>query len=76
MKAAGMVKKIDQLGKIVFWVELRRTFDIKTGDPLEIYVDEDNVLFKKYLPDCIFCGEVMHVINYRGKNICWCWCRW
>jgi AbrB family transcriptional regulator, transcriptional pleiotropic regulator of transition state genes len=49
---------------------LRRTMDIAIKDPLEIYVDEEKIILKKYAPQCVFCGEAENVISYRGKNIC------
>ncbi|MEG0830427.1 MAG: AbrB/MazE/SpoVT family DNA-binding domain-containing protein [Anaerovoracaceae bacterium] len=70
MKATGIVRKVDELGRIVLPIELRRTLNIKIKDPIEIYVDGDMIMLKKYEPSCIFCGsnESIHVIN--GKNIC------
>jgi AbrB family transcriptional regulator, transcriptional pleiotropic regulator of transition state genes len=63
-------KEIDELGRIVLPMELRRSMDIAIKDPLEIYVDENTIIFKKYEPSCIFCGEAENVILYKGKNIC------
>lgn len=70
MKATGVVRKVDDLGRIVLPVELRRTLGIDIKDPLEIYVDGDQVILKKYEPTCIFCGEGNGIKNYNGKNIC------
>ncbi|SDW70877.1 transcriptional pleiotropic regulator of transition state genes [Marininema mesophilum] len=70
MKATGIVRKVDELGRIVLPVELRRTMDIDVRDPLEIYVDGTNVILKKYSPSCIFCGQVERVMQYRQKNVC------
>jgi len=70
MKATGIVRKVDELGRIVLPKELRIVFDIKEGDPLEIYVNENSIIFKKYEPSCIFCGEAKGVKDYKGKNIC------
>ncbi|GGE19557.1 AbrB family transcriptional regulator [Marinithermofilum abyssi] len=70
MKATGIVRKVDELGRIVLPVELRRTMDIDVRDPLEIYVDGSNVILKKYSPSCIFCGKVEEVRAYRNKNVC------
>jgi transcriptional pleiotropic regulator of transition state genes len=72
MKATGIVRKVDELGRIVLPVELRRTLNINIGDPLEIYIDGASILLKKYEPSCIFCAEVKDVQNYKGKNICTC----
>ena len=70
MKSTGIVRKVDELGRIVLPIELRRTLDISERDSLEIYVDGNSVILKKYEPDCIFCGNARDVINFKGKNIC------
>ena len=70
MKSIGMVRKIDELGRIVIPVELRRTLDINIKDPVEIFVDEEMIILKKYNPSCIFCNEYGDLITYMGKNVC------
>ena len=70
MKATGIVRKVDELGRIVIPIELRRTLDIAEKDALEIYTNEDTIVLKKYEPACIFCGKLKNVINYKGKNVC------
>ena len=70
MKSTGIVRKVDELGRIVIPAELRRTLNIEIKDPLEIYVDGDQVILKKYEPCCIFCGDAKDIENYKGKNIC------
>jgi len=70
MKSTGVVRRVDELGRIVIPIELRRTLDIAEKDALEIYVDGDTIILKKYEPACIFCGDARDVTNYRGKNIC------
>ena len=70
MKSTGIVRKVDELGRIVLPIELRRTLDIAEKDNLEIYVDGSSIILKKYHPSCIFCDDARDVINYRGKNIC------
>jgi AbrB family transcriptional regulator, transcriptional pleiotropic regulator of transition state genes len=70
MRATGIVRKVDELGRVVLPIELRRTFDIAEKDALEIYVDDNAIILKKYAPDCIFCGEAKDVTDYKGKNIC------
>ena len=72
MKSTGVVRKLDVLGRIVLPVELRKTLDIAEKDALEIYVDGEQIILKKYQPACIFCGDAKDVINYKGKNICKC----
>lgn len=70
MKATGIVRKVDELGRIVLPIELRRTLDIAERDPLEIYVDGSSIILSKYQPACIFCGDSRDIISYKGKNIC------
>lgn len=70
MKSTGIVRKVDELGRIVLPIELRRTFNIEEKDALEIYVDDSTIILKKYEPACIFCNDASNVINYKGKNIC------
>ena len=70
MKSTGIVRKVDELGRIVLPIELRRTMDIAEKDAIEIYVDGASIILRKYEPTCIFCGDAKNVINYRGKNIC------
>ena len=70
MKSIGIVRRLDVLGRIVLPMELRRTLDIGEKDALEIFVDGEQIILKKYEPSCIFCGNAKDVINYKGKNIC------
>ena len=70
MKATGIVRKVDELGRIVLPIELRRTLDISEKDSLEIYTDGSTIVLKKYHPACVFCGNSREIFSYRGKNIC------
>jgi len=70
MKSTGIVRKVDELGRIVLPMEIRRSFDIAEKDALEIYVDGDTIILKKYTPTYIFCDNASDVIIYKGKNIC------
>ena len=70
MKSTGIVRKVDELGRIVLPIELRRTLDIAEKDPLEIYVDDDKIILRKYEPSCIFCGNATDVFVFKRKNIC------
>lgn len=70
MKSTGIVRKVDELGRVVIPIELRRTLDIAEKDALEIYVDADKIILKKYEPACVFCGSADNVINYKNKNVC------
>ena len=70
MKSTGIVRKVDELGRIVLPIELRRTLDIAERDELEIYLDDDKVVLKKYEPCCIFCGSSCGLVSYHGRNVC------
>lgn len=70
MKSTGIVRKVDELGRVVIPIELRRTLNIEEKDSLEIYVDGEHIILKKYEPACIFCGNAKDVIQYKSKNIC------
>lgn len=70
MKSTGIVRKVDELGRIVLPIELRRTLEIDEKDSLEIYVDGNSVILRKYQPSCVFCGEADDVTVFKGKNIC------
>ena len=59
MKSTGIVRKVDELGRIVLPIELRRTMDIAEKDAIEIYVDGASIILRKYEPTCIFCGDEM-----------------
>ena len=70
MKSTGVVRKVDELGRIVLPIELRRTLDISERDALEIYVEGSAIILKKYRPTCIFCDSAKDVSVFKGKNIC------
>lgn len=70
MKSTGIVRKVDELGRIVLPIELRRTLDIAEKDSLEIYVDGSTIVLKKHQPSCIFCDSLKEVTTHHGKNIC------
>ena len=70
MKSTGIIRKVDELGRIVFPIEIRRTLDIAERDELEIYLDDDKVVLKKYEPSCIFCGSSCGLVTYHGRNVC------
>ena len=70
MKATGIVRTVDELGRIVLPIEMRRTLDIAERDALEIYVEGSSVILKKYKPSCIFCDSTKEVTEFKGKNIC------
>ena len=70
MKSTGIVRKVDELGRIVLPIELRRTLDIAERDSLEIFVSEDTIILKKFQPTCVFCDSSKNIISYKGKNVC------
>jgi transcriptional pleiotropic regulator of transition state genes len=70
VKSTGIVRKVDELGRIVLPIELRRTLDISERDALEIYVDGSSVVLKKYRPNCIFCDSTKGITEFKGKNVC------
>jgi transcriptional pleiotropic regulator of transition state genes len=70
MKSTGIVRRVDELGRVVLPIELRRTLDIEEKDGLEIFVENDRIILRKYQPACVFCGSAENITNYKGKNIC------
>lgn len=70
MKSIGIVRRVDELGRIVLPSELRRTLDIGDREQLEIFVEGDRIVMKKYRPTCMFCDSSRGLSTYRGKNIC------
>lgn len=70
MKATGIVRAVDSLGRIVLPIELRRVMSIDTKDAVEIFVEDDYILLKKYEPSCVFCGGMKGIAHYNGKNVC------
>jgi len=70
MKSTGIVRKVDELGRIVLPIELRRTLDIAERDALEIYVDGTSIILRKHESSCVFCGSGKDVAEFKGKNIC------
>lgn len=70
MKFTGIVRKVDELGRIVLPIELRRTMGIDVKDALEIYVEGDTIMLRKYEPSCVFCGNAKDIIHFKGENVC------
>ncbi|MBP1932438.1 AbrB/MazE/SpoVT family DNA-binding domain-containing protein [Ammoniphilus resinae] len=70
LKSTGIVRKVDELGRVVIPIELRRTLGIGEKDALEIYVDGERIILKKYEPACIFCGSAEGVSHFKGKVVC------
>lgn len=70
MKATGIVRRVDDLGRIVLPKDLRQTMGIRTGDPMEIYTDADSIILRKYAPGCAFCGSVNGIRYIHGTQVC------
>lgn len=70
MKSTGIVRRVDELGRVVIPIEIRNKFGIAEKDPIEIYVDGSNIVLKKYEQSCIFCGNTKELSEYKGKLVC------
>ncbi len=70
MKSTGVVRKVDELGRIVLPIEIRKTLDIKQKDAIEIFTDGDNIVLRKYEPACIFCNNTDDIVYFNGKRVC------
>ena len=70
MKSTGIVRKVDELGRIVLPIELRRTLGIEIKDALEISVDSQYIILSKYEPSCVFCGSNKDVKAFKNKKVC------
>lgn len=70
VKSTGIVREVDVLGRVVIPMELRNIMQIEKGDPLEIFIDENKIILKRYLPGCIFCGNMEDLINFKERKIC------
>lgn len=70
MKATGIIRRVDELGRVVIPIEIRNQFNIVEKDPIEIYVDGSSIVLKKYEPNCIFCGSTKKLVDFKGKLVC------
>lgn len=70
MKSTGIVRKVDELGRLCIPAELRRTLNIEEGDTLEIFVEGEEMILRKYQAGCIFCGEFKDSTNFKNKIVC------
>lgn len=70
MKSTGIVRRVDELGRVVIPIELRNKLKIAEKDPIEIYVDGTSIILKKYEETCVFCGSTKNVVEYKGKLVC------
>ena len=70
MKSTGIVRRIDELGRVVLPVELRRTLELDVKDQVEIFTQDNAIVLRKYQPSCIFCGGAKNIEAFRGKLVC------
>lgn len=70
MKSTGIVRKTDELGRIVLPIELRNNLNIKEKDPLEIFVEGSSIILRKYQPNCLFCGSTKNLKEFNQKLVC------
>lgn len=70
MKSTGIIRRMDELGRVVIPIEIRNQFNIAEKDPMEIYVDGSSIILKKFEPNCIFCGNTKNLLEYKDKLIC------
>lgn len=70
MKSTGVVRKVDELGRIVVPIEIRNKLNISEKDPVEIFVEGKNIVLKKFEPNCIFCGNTKNLTSFKDKLVC------
>lgn len=70
IKSTGIVRRMDELGRVVIPMELRNQFKIVEKDPIEIFVDGSSIILRKFEQNCIFCGNTKNLIEYNNKLIC------
>ncbi len=70
MKSTGIIRKVDELGRVVIPIEIRTKLNIAEKDPIEIYVDGSSIILKKFEPNCVFCGNTKNVVEYKDKLVC------
>ena len=70
MKSTGIVRRVDELGRVVIPIEIRNKFEIAEKDPIEIYVEGSSIILKKFEPNCVFCGSTKDLVEYKDKLVC------
>lgn len=70
MKSTGVVRKVDELGRIVLPISIRQTMDINEKDSLEIFTEDNKIILQKYQPSCIFCNNADDIVFFSGKRVC------
>ena len=71
MKSTGIIRRVDELGRVVIPIEIRNQFNIVEKDPIEIYVEGSSIVLKKFEPNCLFCGNTEDLLSYQYKLICY-----
>ena len=70
MRATGYMRAVDELGRIVLPIDLRRELEIAPKDGVEIYVDGEDVILQKHRPACVFCGSNDELADFKGRLVC------
>ena len=70
MKSTGIIRRVDELGRVVIPIEIRNKFQIAEKDPIEIYVEGSSIIIKKFEPNCIFCGSTKDLVEYKDRLVC------
>lgn len=70
MKSTGILKSVDELGRIVLPKKMRENLDIDIRDEVELFVEGDRIILQKYMPACIFCGAEQNIVFFNGKRLC------
>lgn len=70
MKSTGIIRRMDELGRVVIPIEIRNQFNIVEKDPIEIFVDGSSIVLRKFEPNCVFCGNTKQLLTYNEKLIC------
>ena len=70
MKSTGILKSVDELGRIVLPKKMRENLDIDIRDKVEIFVEGDRIILQKYVPACIFCDSTEDIVVFNGKRLC------
>jgi len=70
VKSTGIIRKVDELGRIVIPIELRRSLDVAERDDMEIFVEGDRIILQKYESSCVFCSTTQGLVTFKGKNVC------
>lgn len=70
LKSTGIIRRVDELGRVVIPIELRNKLKIVEKDPIEIYVDGSSIILRKYEPNCVFCGSTKFLTSYKDKLVC------